>query len=171
MLCTATLVIVPAVVVAKPASGVKWVPLNQSQNGPAKKSASTESAIETSRSAQSASSPEVAQHQPATTAPSAPQAPSGPLQLTCLGAGTANKLKSTSVFGSGNQSGIIGSTLYSGNSSGSATIIGTQDRPFEDQVDLRLFNGDDRIRMPRYHVASDSWRERWLVQAEERGCG
>lgn len=69
-----------------------------------------------------------------------------PLNLTCVGRGTASKLTSADVEGDG----------------GSATITSRHDRAFEDQTDIRLFGGDDRIRLPRtmlppLHGGSDGW--------------
>lgn len=72
-----------------------------------------------------------------------------PLNLTCFGAGTANKTAVTSVYGSNSGGGTIGSTPYSYNGSGSATVTRRRQQGFADQVDIRLFAGDDRIRMPR----------------------
>ena len=79
------------------------------------------------------------------------------LELTCLGAGTANKPAIASI--------------NSGN--GSATVTGWRDRDFADQVDVRLFNGDDRIRMPRTMLpglrgGKDGWFKLKNVIADER---
>jgi hypothetical protein len=150
-LAAIALALAPVQTGAKTRSGVKWVPLNQVQNGAPKKAAPVEPVAETTPSQASAPAvipPAVPQAAPATTNVE-PQTTSGPLNLTCLGAGTANKVKSATVWGNSNYSGNVGLTPFSGNSSGWGTVVGTQDRPFEDQVDLRLFNGDDRIRLPR----------------------
>jgi hypothetical protein len=45
---------------------------------------------------------------------------------------------------------------------GWASILKHKDRGFNDQVDIRLFNGDDRIRVPRsmlpgLHGGQDGW--------------
>jgi len=72
-----------------------------------------------------------------------------PLNLTCMGAGTANKVAVTNVYGSGGGSGTVGTTPYSYSGSGSATAYSKRQQDFADQVDIRLFAGDDRIRMPR----------------------
>lgn len=58
---------------------------------------------------------------------------SRPLALTCMGAGTANKATSAMAWGWG----------------GWGVLAGHKDRGFNDQVDIRLFTGEDRIRMPR----------------------
>lgn len=72
-----------------------------------------------------------------------------PLNLTCVGAGTANKVTVTNVYGSGGGHGTVGTTPYSYTGSGNATAYGSRQQDFADQVDVRLFSGDDRIRMPR----------------------
>ena len=72
-----------------------------------------------------------------------------PLNLTCIGDGTANKITSTRVTTNSNYIGNVGFTPYSGNASGSATVMGHRQQDFADQVDVKLFDGDDRIRMPR----------------------
>jgi hypothetical protein len=169
------LIFAPASLAAKP-SGVKWVPLNQVRNGPEKKSTATEPVVEptepqTPQTTSSAVVPEVRASATTPTAP--PQASSGALQLTCLGAGTANKLKTATIFGGSNYSGSVGFTPYSGSSSGWGTVLGSQDRPFEDQVDIRLFNGDDRIRLPRtmlpgIHGGDAGWFKLKNVVADAR---
>lgn len=80
-----------------------------------------------------------------------------PLELTCVGAGTANKAAVASISGYG----------------GSATISGRRDRDFADQVDVRLFTGDDRIRMPRTMLppirgGKDGWFKLKNVSADAR---
>lgn len=85
-----------------------------------------------------------------------------PLQLTCGGSGTASKLAVTTVEGNSSMMGSVGSTPFFGTGSGSATATGHRDRGFSDQVDIRLFSGDDRIRMPRtmlppLHGGADGW--------------
>lgn len=84
-------------------------------------------------------------------------AASEPLNLTCLGAGTANKPLVGSVYASG----------------GTATITSMRQEGFQDQVDLRLFAGDDRIRMPRTMLpalrgGADGWFKLKNVRADER---
>lgn len=80
-----------------------------------------------------------------------------PLELTCVGAGTAKKPAVTSVSGYG----------------GSATITSQRDRDFTDQVDVRLFNGDDRVRLPRTMLpplrgGKDGWFKLKNVVADAR---
>lgn len=72
-----------------------------------------------------------------------------PLELTCFGAGTANKLSTGVSNTHATFSGMAGSTPISGSGSGSTTVMIPRQQDFQDQVDVRLFNGDDRIRMPR----------------------
>ena len=72
-----------------------------------------------------------------------------PLNLSCFGGGTANKISMTTVDGSGSSFGTVGGRNYTSYGSGSATIMGQRQQGFSDQVDIRLFSGDDRIRLPR----------------------
>ena len=96
-----------------------------------------------------------------------------PLKLTCMGGGTANKVTVTNVYGSTSGSGSVGTTPYSYNGSGEATAYGHRQQGFADQVDIRLFGGDDRIRMPRtmlppIHGGSDGWFRLKDVVADAR---
>ena len=72
-----------------------------------------------------------------------------PLQLTCFGAGTANKATARTAYSNAYVSGSVGTTPYSGSGNGTTTVYGTRQQGFEDQVDVRLFSGDDQIRLPR----------------------
>jgi hypothetical protein len=72
-----------------------------------------------------------------------------PLQLTCFGAGTANKVKVATIDSDSEISGTVGTTPYSGSGSETSTVYSSCQQGFSDQVDVRLFNGDDRIRLPR----------------------
>jgi len=85
-----------------------------------------------------------------------------PLNLTCFGGGTANKISSASVNTYGSFSGSVGTTPISGQGNSYGTITSRRQQAFGDQVDIRLFAGDDRIRMPRtmlppLHGGSDGW--------------
>lgn len=96
-----------------------------------------------------------------------------PLNITCLGGGTANKPTVATVNSYGNFSGNVGTTSVYGNSSGSSTVYGTRQQGFDDQVDVRLFGGDDRIRLPRtilplVHGGSDGWFKLKNVQVDAR---
>lgn len=118
---------------------VKWVPLkpypsstkSKQPSKPTAKEAPTAIPVTTAQS-----NPPVVETAPSQAPASpivTPAAGQPPLHLTCIGGGVASKATGASVWGYG----------------GSATIIGKKDRGFADQVDVRLFNGDDRIRMPR----------------------
>lgn len=72
-----------------------------------------------------------------------------PLYLTCFGGGTANKVAVTTAYSNGYVSGAVGDTPYSGSGNATTNIYSRRQQGFEDQVDIRLFAGDDRIRMPR----------------------
>lgn len=96
-----------------------------------------------------------------------------PLKLTCLGAGTANKTTVHTGRSSGNVMGNIGGTPVYGTTSGTTTVYGSRSHGFEDQVDVRLFIGDDRIRLPRtmlppIHGGEAGWFRLKNVQADAR---
>lgn len=96
-----------------------------------------------------------------------------PLNLTCFGGGTANKYSSTSVNRYGTFSGSVGTTPVSGQGSTHGTITSRHQQAFGDQVDIRLFGGDDRIRMPRtmlppLHGGKDGWFKLRGVVADAR---
>lgn len=96
-----------------------------------------------------------------------------PLNLSCIGGGTANKVAVTNVYGSSSGSGSVGTTPYNYSGSGNATAYSTRQQGFADQVDVRLFAGDDRIRMPRtmlpaIHGGRDGWFELKNVVADAR---
>ena len=110
---------------------------------------------------------------PAAAQPMTAAGTSGQLNLTCLGAGTANKLTSHSAHTTADVSGMVGFTPVSGYGSANTTIYGTRQQSFADQVDIRLFGGDDRIRMPRtmlpmFHGGSDGWFKLKHVVADAR---
>ena len=96
-----------------------------------------------------------------------------PLNLTCVGGGTANKVTVSNIYGSSSGSGMIGSTPYTYSGSGDGTVYGRRSQGFADQVDIRLFSGDDRIRMPRtmlppLHGGNDGWFRLKDVVADAR---
>jgi hypothetical protein len=81
----------------------------------------------------------------------------GPLMLTCGGGGTADKQRGSFIGGGW----------------GWATMVSHHDRQFNDQVDVRLFGGDDRIRLPRtmlpgFHGGADGWFKLKDVVADAR---
>jgi hypothetical protein len=96
-----------------------------------------------------------------------------PLQLTCFGAGTANKATAATVNSSTHVSGMVGTTPVSGTGTGSTTVLIPRQQDFSDQVDVRLFSGDDRIRMPRtmlplFRGGSGGWFKLKNVVADAR---
>ena len=96
-----------------------------------------------------------------------------PLQLTCFGGGTANKPTARTAYSNSYVSGNVGSTTFSGSGNGTTTVYGTRQQGFGDQVDVRLFNGDDRIRMPRtmlpaLHGGNGGWFKLKNVVADAR---
>lgn len=96
-----------------------------------------------------------------------------PLNLTCLGGGTANKITVTNGYAHSNVNGMVGTIPYSGNGNSSVNVYGQRQQAFEDQVDIRLFGGDDRIRLPRtilppIHGGSGGWFKLNDVVADAR---
>lgn len=85
----------------------------------------------------------------ATAQAAAPAPAQQPLELTCFGAGTANKYTVATVNSNSHVSGNVGMTPYSGSGYGTSTVTMPRQQDFSDQVDVRLFSGDDRIRLPR----------------------
>jgi hypothetical protein len=69
--------------------------------------------------------------------------------------------------------GNVGTTPYSGSGYGNSTVYVPRQQGFEDQVDLKLFNGDDRIRLPRtmlppIHGGDGGWFKLKDVVADAR---
>ena len=96
-----------------------------------------------------------------------------PLSLTCFGGGTANKVALSTIDTDGSFSGSVGTTPFSGSSSGSGTVTSMRQQGFDDQLDIQLFNGDDRIRMPRtmlplFRSGKDGWFKLKNVQMDAR---
>lgn len=75
--------------------------------------------------------------------------PEQPLHLTCVGGGTANKMAVATANTSASVFGSVGGTPYNGFGSATTNVYGQRQQDFADQVDIRLFAGDDRIRLPR----------------------
>lgn len=171
MFSSVALTALAAALAAEPvSSGVKWVPLKPPEEPKAKPVAV---AAEPAAPSTTQTAPERA------TAPILPVAvPLGPaaqgrLDLTCFGAGTANKPKTAFVNSYGHVSGSVGMTSYSGTGHGTTTIYGMRQQGFSDQVDVRLFGGDDRIRMPRTMLppirgGRDGWFKLKNVVADAR---
>jgi hypothetical protein len=100
-------------------------------------------------------------------------APQQPLTLTCFGGGTANKYSTATVHSNAQVSGMVGGTPVSGSGFGNSTITVPRSEGFTDQTDLRLFNGDDRIRLPRtilpvLHGGDGGWFKLKKVEADPR---
>lgn len=96
-----------------------------------------------------------------------------PLNLTCFGGGTANKPSAMTGHTTGSFSGSVGSTSYSGSGNATTNVYGMRQQGFDDQVDVRLFAGDDRIRMPRTMLppirgGNDGWFKLKDVETDER---
>jgi len=96
-----------------------------------------------------------------------------PLQITCFGGGTANKAAVATAYSSGSIFGTVGTTGFSGMTSGTTTVVGKRQQGFDDQVDVRLFSGDDRIRLPRtilppIHGGQAGWFKLKNVVADAR---
>jgi hypothetical protein len=162
------------------AAQVKWVPLNKVDRGPKKKTAAV--VATPVRPPAAIAEPTAVAIAPANigrtpvpepVAPVAEAAGGLPLQITCFGGGTANK--PTAAFGIGQSyaSGSIGTHSWSGSGWGTTTVYGTRQQGFGDQVDVRLFSGDDRIRLPRtmlppLHGGQDGWFKLKNVVANAR---
>lgn len=96
-----------------------------------------------------------------------------PLYLTCLGGGTANKMTMSTANTNANVYGSVGGTSYSGYGNATTNVYGQRQQGFADQVDIRLFAGDDRIRMPRTMLppirgGEDGWFKLKKVEADAR---
>jgi hypothetical protein len=96
-----------------------------------------------------------------------------PLNLTCGGAGTANKAVAMNAYSNTNVYGSVGTTPVFGSGQTSTTVYGQRQQGFADQVDVRLFSGDDRIRLPRtllppVHGGDDGWFKLKNVKVDAR---
>ena len=96
-----------------------------------------------------------------------------PLNLTCGGSGTANKPVATNAYSNTNVTGSVGTTPVFGSGQTSTTVYGQRQQDFADQVDVRLFSGDDRIRLPRtllppIHGGDDGWFKLKNVKVDAR---
>ncbi len=98
-------------------------------------------------------------------------APQPPLELSCLGAGTANKTVSETVTRDRRVKGPPGTKPTT--KTETTTVSRNVKQDFDDQVDVRLFTGDDRIRMPRVmvpelHGGKNGWFRLKNVVADDR---
>jgi hypothetical protein len=171
-----------ALALAAAASGPKWVPLNSVTAGSADEKPAKPQAVPQPASTQNPAP--TSQPKPVAATPPAPAqsveavavAATGqqrPLQLTCLGAGTATKFAFVGGSSYGTFSGFAGRTMINGTVSGSSSAVIPRDRQFADQVDIRLFAGDDRIRLPRtmlppIHGGEAGWFKLKNVVADAR---
>ena len=180
----ASAVTLTTLLLAAAASGPKWTPLNSVKAGSVNET--TQAKPQPTAAPQPVQTPvpaPVASDPPATSPaevvsppPPVVAAVGGvpqPLEITCFGGGTANKATAVSGFSSGYASGIVGNHVWSGSGSSTTTIVGTRQQGFGDQVDIRLFGGDDRIRLPRtmlppIHGGSDGWFKLKNVIADAR---
>jgi hypothetical protein len=175
-------------VAAQGASGVRWVPLTPTK--PAVKTAPSkpppspsaqptqklEPSLPTTQSPPTGNAQAQIHDVDGLPAASASPPTRGRLDLTCFGAGTANKASVTTVNSSSSFSGTVGTVgmvPFSGSGSGSSTVLGRRQQGYNDQVDIRLFNGDDRIRMPRtmlppIHGGTGGWFRLKDVVADAR---
>lgn len=95
------------------------------------------------------------------------------LNLTCFGSGIANKPTMITGHTSGSFSGSVGTTPYSGSGNATTNVYGMRQQGFGDQVDIRLFAGDDRIRIPRTMLppirgGKDGWFKLKDIRADDR---
>ena len=161
---------------ATSAHSVKWVPLSSANDLPGKP------AVAPAPPAPPAAPPPpvpvatpqaLPQPVAALAPPSTPDVGQRPLNLTCLGAGAAVKSSVGSVNTFSSFSGFAGGRMVSGSGFGSGTVVTQHDRNFSDQVDIRLFAGDDRIRFPRtmlplLHGGNDGWFRLVKIIADNR---
>jgi hypothetical protein len=128
---------------AAAATQVHWVPLNsqqakedQGQIVPPTPVAQAPTNAPAPVEAESDAPPPVALRPIPSVQPPTPAGVQSALALTCGGAGTADKQRGSFLVGRW----------------GWASMVSHHDRQFKDQVDVRLFSGDDRIRLPRTMV-------------------
>ncbi|QNN64335.1 hypothetical protein H9L12_08315 [Sphingomonas rhizophila] len=96
-----------------------------------------------------------------------------PLELTCMGGGVANKINVTTINSNSSASGSVGTVPVSGYGNSFSNVYSSRQQGFDSQVDVRLFAGDDRIRMPRTMLPAirggkDGWFKLKNVVASER---
>ncbi|MES2120661.1 MAG: hypothetical protein V4513_08815 [Pseudomonadota bacterium] len=101
----------------------------------------------------------------------APAAPVQPLHLTCTGGGTANKNVTDTIHERKRVDGPPGSKPTYKDETKTVTRAVKQD--FADQVDVELFSGDDKIRIPRmlmpdFHGGKAGWFKLKGLTGDER---
>jgi hypothetical protein len=85
-----------------------------------------------------------------------------PLNLTCYGGGTGKSVDVATVNSHTSIYGSAGGMPVSGTGYGTGTVMLPHNEAYNDQVQVRLFSGDDRIRLPQsvvppIHGGSDGW--------------
>ena len=125
---------------AVPQAAPKWVPLphaNDATTQSAQRTAEEERAAGIAQAKQALNSQASSGDPVPAASPAMATDPAAGTQhsltLTCVGAGTADKQRGGVLIGRW----------------GWASAVSHHDRQFNDQVDVRLFAGDDRIRLPR----------------------
>jgi hypothetical protein len=96
------------------------------------------------------------------------QPPQQPLNLTCVGGGAANKTAYKTIRTDSKEKGADGKAITT-----TKTVSENYKQDFADQVDVRLFSGDDRIRVPRtmlpdFHGGERGWFKLKNVVADAR---
>lgn len=100
--------------------------------------------------------------------PQQPQNVHQPLNLTCVGGGAANKTSYKTIRTDSKEKGADGKPTTT-----TKTFTENYKQDFADQVDVRLFSGDDRIRVPRtmlpdFHGGERGWFKLKNVVADAR---
>ncbi len=147
-----------ALLATQASSGVQWKPITPPKPAEAKRPHAAIGAMANKSNSEESEQAAAKPVEPQVATPVVTAQPSNPvgaavaqqrLDLTCFGGGTANKVSVATINSDSDFSGMVGMKSFSGSSSGSATVLGSRQQNFGDQVDIRLFGGDDRIRMPR----------------------
>jgi hypothetical protein len=100
--------------------------------------------------------------------PQPPQNIQQPLNLTCVGRGAANKTAYKTIRTDSKEKGADGKPITT-----TKTVSENYKQDFADQVDVRLFSGDDRIRVPRtmlpdFHGGERGWFKLKNIVADAR---
>jgi hypothetical protein len=102
--------------------------------------------------------------------PQQPPTMQQPLNLTCVGRGAANKTAYKTIVTDSKVKGADGKPVKG---TTTKTVAENYTQDFADQVDVRLFSGDDRIRVPRtmlpdFHGGERGWFKLNSVVADAR---